>query len=130
MTDEVIDLHQMIIGLKPTVWMSANNWKVNTWFDMSGNGTTSHNTMVSQKRENPLGKWGCDAEFKCIGSDINGGLKLTAGWPSDTTLIHMTRYAGGRRGRIWNNVSAVCQLVVGTPWRMYWSELPQRMDYG
>jgi hypothetical protein len=108
MTDEVIDLHQMIIGLKPTVWMSANNWKVNTWFDMSGNGNniTQHNGIT--KRENPLGKWGCDAEFKCIGSDINGGLKLTAGWPSGHkyTLIHMTRYAGGHRGRIWNNVSA------------------------
>jgi hypothetical protein len=93
MTDEVIDLHQMIIGLKPTVWMSANNWKINTWFDMVE--TKQHHT-TQWYHETSLWENGDATQFKCIGSDINGGLKLTAGWPSDQILsIHMTRYAGG-----------------------------------
>jgi hypothetical protein len=66
MTDEVIDLHQMIIGLN-RLWVSANNGNQHlVRYGGNGNNITQHNGIT--KRENPLGKWG-DAEFKCIGSE-------------------------------------------------------------
>lgn len=107
-TEEIVTLHQSVSGFKPTVWLSADKWKMNTWYDMSGNANnmTEHNAIT--KRKNASGSWGCDAEFNCIGSDKNGGLKIANGWPSgrDYTLVHMTRYTDRSKGRIWNNVTA------------------------
>jgi hypothetical protein len=77
---------------------------MNTWYDMSGNANNMSEHNAITKRKNAAGSWGCDAEFNCIGSDKNGGLKITNGWPSgrDYTLVHMTRYTDRSKGRIWN----------------------------
>jgi hypothetical protein len=77
MSEEIVKMHQSVSSFKPTIWLSADRWKMNTWYDMSGNANNMSEHNAITKRKNAAGSWGCDAEFNCIGSDKNGGLKIT-----------------------------------------------------
>lgn len=81
---------------KPVIWMDGNSWESNVWRDKSGRGNNSGGNQNVSKASSAEG-------FAVIQGGTSSGLELTAGWPKqEFTFVHLTRYNGGQKNRIWN----------------------------
>jgi hypothetical protein len=58
MSEEIVKMHQSVSSFKPTIWLSADRWKMNTWYDMSGNANNMSEHNAITKRKNAAGSWG------------------------------------------------------------------------
>jgi hypothetical protein len=54
MSEEIVKMHQSVSSFKPTIWLSADRWKMNTWYDMSGNANNMSEHNAITKRKNAL----------------------------------------------------------------------------
>jgi hypothetical protein len=79
---------------KPVIWLDGASFKNNVWYDKSGNGNDARTESVNANESNGL---------PILTGGTNSGVEIVKGWPSgDYTFVHLTRYNGGTRGRIWN----------------------------
>lgn len=82
------------------------------WTDITGNGRSVTNSRgiiqkISNLDGNGVGLHGATAMKQCIAGGCNSGFRFPAGILPDTyTLFHVARYAGGRKGRLFDGQSA------------------------
>ena len=94
-------------GLK--LWYDGDSWSSseNRWLDKSGNNNHSQNTTgtVTQATWSG-GNGGNNTNWKYIYGNTNAGVRLGY-WPggNDYTFLHLTRYNGSNRQRIWQGTS-------------------------
>lgn len=84
------------------IWYEADSWTSNRWEDKSGNLNHTTNTVGTVSVATHSGGAGATKTFQYITGNTAAGVRISTGWPSgDYTMIHVTRYTGGTRGRIW-----------------------------
>ena len=94
-------------GLK--LWYDGDSWSnsENRWLDKSGNNNHSSNTVGTVTRATWTGgNGGNNTSWDYIYGNTNAGVRLGY-WPggNDYTFLHLTRYNGGSRSRIWQGTS-------------------------
>lgn len=99
-------LASRVRALKPAVWLDASTYYADTWKDVSG--TNNHVTEMQGTRlkRQEAGLDGVGAAFNYVAGGRDGALRITKGWPAgqEYTFVHLTKYDGPLRGRIWNGV--------------------------
>jgi hypothetical protein len=83
-----------VTSTKPVIWMDGASFKNNVWYDKSGNGNDAKTESVK------LGDFG---GLPILTGGTQSGVEIVKGWPGgEYTFVHVTKYNGGSRGRIWN----------------------------
>lgn len=100
-------LASRVRALKPAIWLDASTYSPEAWQDVSGNGnhvTEMRNIRLLRQQAGPNG---VGQSFNYVGGGSDAALRITKGWPGgkDYTFVHLTRYGGPLRGRIWNGVN-------------------------
>lgn len=100
-------LASRVRALKPTVWTDASTYSNGVWKDISGNDNHVTGTQSVQLMRQEAGVDGAGEAFHYLGGGKDAGLLISKGWPSgkDYTFVHITKYNGPARGRIWNGVN-------------------------
>jgi hypothetical protein len=129
MSEEIVKMHQSVSSFKPTIWLSADRWKMNTWYDMSGNANNMSEHNAITKRKNAAGSWGATQNSIALDPIRMEVSRSPNGWPSgrDYTLVHMTRYTDGVKavfGTMFPRKELIGYL---TPSGMYRAKLSQRL---
>jgi hypothetical protein len=79
---------------KPVIWLDGASFKNGVWHDKSGRGNDAATSNVSIITVN---------DKPVLRGDTGAGIEVVKGWPSgEFTFVHLTKYNGGTRGRIWN----------------------------
>lgn len=85
-----------VTSTKPVIWMDGVSFKNNVWSDKSGNGNDARSESVNVSTDHFGG-------IPVLTGGINSGVEIVKGWPGgEYTFVHVTKYNGGSRGRIWN----------------------------
>lgn len=91
------------------VWYEGSSWNpsFNRWDDLSGKGNHTTNTTGTISVTNNNSGSGANGNFPYIYGNTTSGVSITNGWPSSEyyTFIHVTRYTGTERKRIWQGNS-------------------------
>lgn len=93
-----------------TVLLDGNSWDTtnNNWRDISGNGNNTTNTTGTINVGTYAGSGaGSTKTFRYIYGNTSAGIRIANGWNGggNYTFLHITRYTGGARERIWTGVT-------------------------
>lgn len=85
-----------VTSTKPVIWLDGASFKNGVWYDKSGNGNDAKTESVNASTDHFGG-------IPVLTGGTNSGAEIVKGWPgNDYTFVHVTKYNGGSRGRIWN----------------------------
>lgn len=111
---DIVSGTDLPVGRDCVCWLDANVPESNTgsgttWYDLSGNNhhgtlnsiTRTTNGSLSTNNQNVMQ---CNASSSSYIDVVHGGLDLRT-VNTGYTVMHVTRYSGGTRGRTWNAAS-------------------------
>jgi hypothetical protein len=99
---------------QPRVWMDGSSYLYGVWVDKSGNGNNALSSLGVKTDTQQPGEAGVNTSFTFVRGGVNDSLEVVKGWPTDAyTFVHVTRYNGDARGRIWNGKSPKVNWLSG-----------------
>jgi hypothetical protein len=99
---------------QPVVWMDGASYVYGVWVDKSGNGNNSRCSLGVRRGVQQPGENGVNTTFQYVRGGVDDSLEIVKGWPEqEFTFIHVTRYDGTARNRIWNGKSPSVNWLSG-----------------
>jgi hypothetical protein len=99
-------LSSKVRAMEPVIWLEASGYAGGVWRDSSGNGNDVTAATGARILHQAAGSSGAGRGFNFVGGDVNAGLLVDKGWPQgDYTFVHVTKYNGPTKNRIWQSAT-------------------------
>lgn len=101
-------------ALQPRIWMDGSSYTHTGWMDKTGNGNNARSSSGVRTALQQPGEAGVNTAFVYVCGSVKDSMEVVRGWPKgEYTFIHVTRYNGSARNRIWNNKTATVNWLSG-----------------
>lgn len=99
---------------QPLIWMDGSSYTRAGWMDKTGNGNNARSSSGVRTALQQPGEAGVNTAFVYVCGGVKDSMEVVKGWPKgEYTFIHVTRYNGSARNRIWNNKTAAVNWLSG-----------------
>lgn len=99
---------------QPSVWMDGSSYVYGVWMDKTGNGNNARCSLGVRTATQQPGEAGVNTSFVYVRGGTEDAMEVVRGWPAEEyTFVHVTRYDGEARNRIWNQKGATMNWLSG-----------------
>lgn len=99
---------------QPKIWMDGSSYTTGGWMDKTANGNNAKSSAGVRSAFQQPGEAGVNTSFVYVRGGVQDSMEVVKGWPAgEYTFIHVTRYDGSARNRIWNNKASTVNWLSG-----------------